>query len=231
MPNNLSGEFVLKPDTTQKPPEKMRPVETLAMEDVPAPTAAPKLNLSTPRQKPHFYSSLSYYPEGITFLNQDQDEEVVLLIRRDFITNLPWILSIILLIMAPPVVYVLAPFFIPALNVSQPLIFLSFSFYYLVVFGFTLLYFAIWYFNVGLVTNKRILDLDVPNILIKDVAEARLNTIADVSFNQTGTVRSFFDYGNVLVQVDTFHQNIEFDRAPNPNMIRKVIGDLVVNKP
>jgi len=115
--------------------------------------------------------------------------------------------------------------------VNQILILISASFYYTVLVTFALIYFTIWYFNVGLVTNKRVIDLDVANILVKETSEARLSSIADVTYTQVGGIRGIFDYGDVRILTETYEQNIEFDRAPNPNMIRKIIGDLLANKP
>ncbi|HMS22296.1 MAG TPA: hypothetical protein PKA38_00885 [Candidatus Levybacteria bacterium] len=182
-------------------------------------------------KKPKFYSSMSVYPDGVTFQNQEADEDVVLLVRRDFITNVPWTLSSILLLFVPPVIFFFAPIFFPAIIISPILLILSTLFYYLIVFAFILLNFAIWYFNVGIVTNKRAMDIDVPNILVKMISEARLPSIVDVSFTQAGGIRSFFDYGDIFIQTEGIHQNIEYDRAPNPNLVRKIIGELVVDKP
>lgn len=233
MPNPpLSGEFVLTPTSnTPKgpaPASASAPAETATM---PAPDPLTGIIHNHAHSKPKFYSSLCHYPEGFTFQNQEADEEVILLIRRDFITNVPWILAVIFTALIPPLLFLTVPIFFPAISVSQPLIFLSIAFFYVMLFTFALLYFTIWYFNVGIVTNKRVLDIDVPNILVKVVSEARLVNIVDVTFTQVGGIRSIFDYGNIDIQTEGLHQTIEFDRAPRPNMIRKIIGELLVNKP
>lgn len=226
----LKGEFVLnadKPATTPTPPTASDTAEAHGA----ASHSHHLLTHNHEHSKAKFYSSMSVYPENFTFQNQEADEEVVILIRRDFITNLPWIIAILLLFLAPPVLLVLGPIFFPAIQIAPTILGLIISFYYLVVFGFTLLNFAIWYFNVGIVTTKRAIDIDVPNILVKMISEARLPSIVDVSFTQVGGIRSFFDYGDIFLQTEGIHQNIEFDRAPSPNMIRKIIGELIVDKP
>lgn len=222
--NSLSGEFVLKPqEPAQKEPEsKALPPE--------AKQAAGQNIHGHIHTKPKFYSSLCHYPDGVTFQNQEADEEIVLLIRRDFITNVPWIVSVLLLGLVPPLLFITVPIFFPLILVTQPFITLAIAFYYVVLSAFTLLYFTLWYFNVGLVTNKRVIDLDVANILVKETSETRLNSISDITYTQIGGIRGIFDYGDVRVLTETYEQNIEFDRAPNPNMIRKVIGELLVDK-
>lgn len=224
MPDSkLQGEFVLQP----KPKEPTPPTEPIRQVE-PATQAA---HARHEKKNMHFFSSLGHYPKNVVFQNQEADEEVILVVRRDFITNLPWVLSMSILLLLPIFLAPLAPLFFPNLSVSLILIALTLAFYYLMVFSFSLLYFAIWYFNVGIITNKRIIDLDVPNILVRHLAEARLANIVDVSYSQVGGIRSIFDYGNVDLQTEGLQQNIEFDRAPDPNFIRKVIGELLVHKP
>lgn len=220
--NKLQGEFVLHKKADPTPPEEIKTSE-------PETVSTLKSAHNHERKSMRFFHSLGQYPSNVTFLNQEADEEVILVIRRDFITNLPWIISMAALGILPIFLFILFPIFLPAISVSPTLIFLSLSFYYLVVFGFTVLNFAIWYFNVAIVTNKRIIDLDVPNILVRHLSEARLSAIVDVSYSQVGGVRSFFDYGDVHAQTEALTQNIEFDRAPNPNLIRKIIGELIVD--
>ncbi len=226
MPNQpLSGEFVISPQPNNNSPEtNTTPTNSTAAN----PASSPQHNHE--HSKARFYSSLTLYPDGVTFQNQEVDEEVILLIRRDFITNVPWIISVLLLALVPPALFILVPIFFPVIQITQPFIALAIVFYYLVLFGFTVLYFTIWYFNVGLVTNKRVIDMDVANILVKETSEARLAAIADVTYTQVGSIRGLFDYGDVRVLTETYEQNLEFDRAPNPNMIRKIIGELLVNK-
>lgn len=217
--NNLKGEFIL---TT-------KPTSNATITTTPEAATIAQNGHNHKHTSMRFFHSLGQYPSNVTFLNQEADEEVILVIRRDFITNVPWIISVSALALLPILLFILFPIFLPAIAVSSTLIFLSLSFYYLVVFGFTVLYFAIWYFNVAIVTNKRIVDLDVPNILIRHLSEARLSAIVDISYSQVGGIRSFFDYGNVDAQTEALTQNIEFDRAPNPNLIRKIIGELIVD--
>ncbi len=223
--SKLAGEFVLKKEAsnTQEVPSQETPPENHS--------AKKSLHHIPEKRNMHFFSSLWHYPKNVVFQNQEADEDVVLVVRRDFITNLPWIISMILLFLLPIIIGPFIPFFFPNFSVSNALLVLTYSFYYVVVIGFTLLNFAIWYFNVGIITNKRIIDLDVPNILVRHLSEARLASIVDVSYSQVGGLRSYFDYGHVDLQTEALLQNIEFDRAPNPNFIRKVVGELIVNKP
>lgn len=199
---NLSGEFVLKEE-----------------------------NSPTNKSTAHFYSNLSLYPENVVFENQDEDEDVVLLVRRDLITNVPWIIAAIIFILIPPIISALQNLFTPFFTLSSTTVLIGTLFYYLIVSMFVLIQFALWYFNVGLVTTKRVLDFDVAGILFKEVSETKLNLIEDVTYSQTGAVRSVFDYGDVMIQTAGTESNFEFDRAPQPARIVRIIGDLIGGGP
>ena len=201
---NLSGEFVIRNEDPATPPHK---------------------------HSIHFYSSLGVNPDNVTFENQDEDEEIILLVRRDLITNVPWILVALILISIPPLIFFFNDLFSPFFQISAVTQVVAILFYYLIVLGFILVEFTIWYFNVGLVTNKRIIDLDVSGILFKHVSETKLNLIEDVSYAQIGAIRSIFNYGDVLVQTAATYANFEFDRAPEPARIVRIIAEMIGRKP
>lgn len=223
--NNLQGEFILKNNTppSPKPPTQKLETRMKSLHDIPLPKGV------TPHSKPHFYSAFSYYPEGVTIQDQEEDEEVILLVRQHFITNVPWILGFFLLGLLPPLFLLFGPLFIQ-ISLSLNLLFLTIVFYYLVLFSFTFLYFTIWYFNAGIITNKRLIDIDVHNILVRVLSEARLNSIQDITVTQVGGIRSIFNYGDVDVQTEGLKQNLEYYKVPKPNFVRTVIGNLVVHR-
>lgn len=205
---NLSGEFVLNSSNPLKIPD-----------------------ISPHKNSVHFYSSLGINPDNVVFENQEEDEEIILLIRRALITNVPWIATALILIFIPPLIFLFNDLFSPFFQISAPTQLAAILFYYLIVFGFILVEFTIWYFNVGLVTNKRIIDLDVSGILFKHASETKLNLIEDVSYSQIGAVRSIFNYGDVLVQTAATYANFEFDRAPEPARIVRITADMIGQKP
>ena len=209
----LSGEFVLK-----KPKENL-PEGKISQE---------KASLGT--TKAYFYSSLCLYPKNVKFENQETDEEVILLVRRALITNVPWIITTLILILIPLVIFIASELFSPFFKISASTQLVMLLFYYLAIIGFILVEFTIWYFNVGLVTNRRIIDLDVSGILFKHSAETRLELIEDVSYSQVGSVRSILNYGDVHMQTAGTISNFEFDRTPEPARVVRIIGSMIGGK-
>lgn len=212
---SLSGEFILE----------KKSAETSKLEEQTNKKEKPKLS----HNDLHFYSSYSERPQGIRFESQYQDEEILLLIRAAQITNLPWILVAILLIITPPLLLPLLPF-LPQLTLSAPIQMLILAFYYLLVSGFILVEFILWYFNAGFVTNTRIVDADIEGIIYKHVSEAKLDLIQDVSYTQIGAVRNLFNYGDIFIQTAGSLPNFEVLKAPKPAHIVHLIESLRVDK-
>ena len=165
----------------------------------------------------------------INFETQNPGEKIVLLLRRHFITNIKWILAVAILAILP-----LYWSKISELLKIQSLkfefldfpSFLLFTFYFLLIFGFALTSFLKWYFAVFLVTNKRVMDVDLIGFLYRNVSEAQLEEIQDVSHTQGGLWQILFDYGGVYVQTAGVKQNIEILKVPHPGKVHDVITDL-----
>lgn len=215
--STLQGEFILNGNNAEP--------ETLPEKSS---TQNPVTNSSSnilAQNPPHFYSSFSPNPIGLSFQDQEANEQILLLLRRHFITNVPWITATLLLIILP----VIFPFFLhnfPFPLPSQHTLLLLLASYYLFIFGFILINFTLWYFQAGLVTNIRVIDVDLSGILYRQISETGIHHIEDVSYKQAGFIRSLFNYGNVLVQTAGAEENIEYDRVPRPSKVAEIIGDL-----
>jgi hypothetical protein len=176
----------------------------------------------------HLFTSFCKYPGGVSFQNQDQGEKILLFIRRAFITNIKWFIFGLFLILVPII------FIIPNGVATSPLSFLPWRynllfliFYYLLVSTYLYINFITWYFNISLVTNRRIFDVDYTGLVFKDVAATKISLVQDVSYMQIGVARNFFDYGDVLVQTAGTLENFRFESAPQPEKIVHVIEALI----
>lgn len=179
--------------------------------------------IESPRMKPkNPLAAYLYKPNGIHFESKKKEEEVILLLRRHWITNLSWIVVAFVMAFAPVFL-----FSFPILNFLP----INFQFvalvgWYLLVTAFVLENFLIWYFNVSIITNERIVDIDFYSLLYKKVSEAEIYRIEDVSYQIGGIFRTFFDYGDVYVQTAAEVPNFEFAAVPNPDGVVKVIQTL-----
>jgi len=218
--------FVAQPkekDTTV--PEMPYVLEKQERPDKPIPIIQPPIDIRTPV---HLFSAFKKNPDGITFRDQEGEETVLLFIRHSFITNVRWILLGIFLVILPLLILLALGSFQNTLpSLSGKYYFLIGVFYYLFVAAFFYINFITWHFNIALVTNKRIIDINFSNLVYKDIAATKLNLVQDVSFAQVGAIRTFFDYGDVLVQTAGTLDNFTFESAPQPENIVHIIEGLI----
>ena len=175
----------------------------------------------------HLFSSFCLNPRGIHFKNQEHDEKILLFLRRDLITNFTWLVTTIALLSIPILSFPFVDFSKPISIFPIKYIIIFILFYYLLVFTYIYVNFITWYFNIGLITNIRVMDVDFSNLIYKNIAATKITLIQDISFTQGGVFRTFFDYGDVFVQTSGTLENIEFDATPKPENTVHVIEDLI----
>ncbi len=167
-------------------------------------------------------ASYFYYPDSVDFLNKDPEETVVLLVRRHPITNIPWIAMAFALIIAPGFVSVF-PFFEGIPGNFQ----IVFSIvWYMITIAFILEKFLTWFFNVNIITDERIIDVDFINLVYRDISDADIDQIQDVTARVGGSIRTLFNYGDVVIQTAAEVPEIKFEAVPHPDQITKLLHEL-----
>jgi uncharacterized membrane protein YdbT with pleckstrin-like domain len=166
-------------------------------------------------------------PMGLRFETQEEEEKVILFLRQHIIVNVPWILITILLIIAPTVIFPKL-FDVLRLNLTLPsgYYFIGTIFWYLATFGFALASFIGWFFNIYIVTNERIVDIDFYYLLYKKFSEAELTKIQDISFTSGGILAAIFNFGNVTIETAGEMPNIQFEAIPFPEKAVETIRSL-----
>lgn len=174
------------------------------------------------------------HPLNTFFEVQDPHEKIKLLLRRHVITNVPWLVVTATLIALPFILVELADAILAAfpmldflLNLTNAQVGLLQLLYFLAVFYFALMQFASWFFNVLLVTNERILDLDFRFPAHRNTAEAQLEEVQDVRHTQSGFLAVLFDLGDIFIQTAGERQDIELRRVPKPGEVHDLITNLV----
>lgn len=180
----------------------------------------------------HRFASFCTRPSNISFENQEEDEEILLFLRRHFITNVPWIALAVFLVIIPPLLAVVFSMVnIIAFSVPDGFILITTLFYYLAIIMYIFVEFISWFYDIGIVTQKRVIDLDYSDIIHHDVAVTKLNLVQDINYNQTGLLRSFFNFGNVLIQTAGNNPNFDFLGIPKPGSAVHLIQDLIGKGP
>jgi uncharacterized membrane protein YdbT with pleckstrin-like domain len=168
-------------------------------------------------------SSFWYMPKNIDFETKDQREEVVLLLRRHPITNIGWIIIFVLMLFAPAV---LGSF--PILGfMPDRFQFMAVVAWYLITTAYFLENFLDWFFNVNIITDERVMDFDFSNLIYKQVSDAKLDKIQDISYKMGGAVRTIFNYGDVVIQTASEIPNFEFEAVPRPDKVVEIMQYLI----
>lgn len=212
------------PDIFINPPEEKKEVQASSPGKF-----EPEPKFARHKAPGHSHNPLAaycYLPDKVNFETQENEEKVILLLRQHPITLLPKLAIAILLILAPSI-----------LSVFPILDFLPSNFqlisvlgWYLITTAFVLESFLTWFFNVYLVTDERIIDIDFYNLIYKEVSDANIDKIQDVTYKMGGVVRTVFNYGDILIQTASEVPNFEFLAVPMPDKVARVLQDLRIEE-
>lgn len=184
--------------------------------------AAPS-RVSLPPPSGGTFSSFLSRPDWVSFDTEEEGERVILILRKHGITNLPWIVTAMVMMLAPFVLFAfpVLSFFPPGFRV------VGVVFWYLVTGAFVFENFLNWFYNIFIVTDRRIIDVDFASLTYRQLAQCHVNQIENITFNQGGFARTMFNYGSVLVQTAAEIENIEFEDVPDPDRVTKIIDSLI----
>lgn len=213
-------DIFISPEEEAKKEEQAPPVSYVSR---------PKRKVSVEKLYGHTHNPLTayaYLPERVNFETKEKEEKVVLLLRRHLITNVRWLLVAAVMGIAPLVISLFLKFdFVPA---GFRLI--GILSWYLITFAYILENFLNWFFNIYIVTDERIVDIDFLNLIYKEVSDANIDKIQDVTYKMGGVTRSMFNYGDVLIQTASEVPNFEFLAVPAPDKIAKILQDLRIEE-
>ncbi len=163
--------------------------------------------------------------------NQLKNEEVILVLRRDFVIFFFIILRYLLLAILPIfakifIIDFIFPHIVDTDEGVAVLTLLAFG-YYLYIWLFFYRAFLDYYLDVWIVTNQRILNIELEDLFNRTVAEQKLNRIQDITTEQKGFLPHFFNYGNVYIQTAGTIQRFVFEEVSNPNKVAHQIHKLI----
>lgn len=171
-------------------------------------------------------SAYCHYPANVKFVGTDEHEVIILLLRKHWLTNLSWIVTGIVLTVVPiPFVY------FPILNfLPERFLIITILFWYLVTMAFVLEKFLSWFFNVYIVTDERVFDVDFYNLVDRDISDANIGDIQDVTSAIRGAIRTAFDYGDIFIQTSAEIPEIDFEAVPHPDQVAKILRGLRIEE-
>lgn len=178
------------------------------------------------------WRSLAACPMDTKFEAQHDNEQVLLLMRKHPVTNLWW--------MALTAMFVGVPLFwgeFPLISGVSVLVRLSLVvFWYLGLAFFAIQNILLWFYNIYIVTDERVIDVDFFGLLYKNINATQIRKIQDVNYSQVGILSSMFNFGSVVIQTASEQRSADvreeasaftFAAVSNPDRVAKVIGELM----
>lgn len=156
------------------------------------------------------------------FESQMANEPVLLLLRAHPVTQVPWLINGFLLFV---LLVLLNQLFSSALTSAQVL-YINIS-AVVFIFGYYWFKFLSYFFNAGIITPLRVVDIDFHAVIYKEVTEAQLKNVEDITAKSGGYAASLFNFGDVFVQTAGSLVNIEFHRIPRPGDVVKIINSQI----
>ena len=110
-------------------------------------------------------------------------------------------------------------------DIANPIILFVglFQLFILVIFLVAILDF---YYDIIIVTDRRMVDIDQEQLLFRSISELNLEDVEDVNSSVGGFLQTFFSYGTITVQTAGEHENFIAKNFRNPREIASIISDL-----
>ncbi|HEX7456148.1 MAG TPA: PH domain-containing protein [Candidatus Nanoarchaeia archaeon] len=157
------------------------------------------------------------HASNVRFEGEEAGEETLFVLRAHPITNLGWILTTAVVLILPIVVSILLLFLrVKTIPLSIPTMVLGMLVWFLMILGVAFQQFVRWYFNLYILTNKRIVDIDFFGLFHRRVSQCTLESIQDVTYTKAGILHNFLDYGDLHLQTAATQAHFDFISIPDP---------------
>lgn len=163
-------------------------------------------------------------------ISLSENEEIEDIIHHHWLTFMPTLVKILIL----PVSILVLTFFISFNSLwvllDSPFLAYATLTVFLIWATFSFYHWYIWYFDLVILTNKRIVIMEQKSMFEKIIIEARLEKIQDMTINIKGVLPVLFKFGSIKVQTASEENNIILKKIPYPQEVQKNILRLKENK-
>ncbi len=158
------------------------------------------------------------------FLELKSYEHVQYVLRRHWFTFLPKIVLFLVLIAIPLLVHAMIANIYPQIfegDIAFTLSILLMSCYYLGIILFFYTQFIVFYLDMWVVTNDRIVDIEQIGLFSRTISELDLFRIQDVTSDVHGFFATLLKYGVVTIKTASNNIHIVFKDVSHPDLIRE----------
>ena len=161
-------------------------------------------------------------PKRVKFETQEAKEIILLLLRQHWATQVSWMVTASLMLLMP-----ISLIWIPLISfMPSGFQVIAISIWYLLIIAFVYEKFITWFYHVFIITDERVIDVDFYNLLYKEVSEAKIDNIEDVTYRQGGVARAMLNYGDVEIQTAGEKQEFKIENVSEPHKVAKILNEL-----
>ncbi len=156
------------------------------------------------------------------FQGQHENEQILMVIHRHWFNILVHLGSIVILSVVLLGSISFLPTLFPEAATGQNLFFFSFAqntlLLFLWLFGF--LVWIDYYFDVWIITNERIVNIEQKGLFTRHISELRFSRIQDVTSSVSGLVPTMLNFGDVYVQTAAEEERFVFRQVADPFAVK-----------
>jgi uncharacterized membrane protein YdbT with pleckstrin-like domain len=166
------------------------------------------------------------------FSGQKEGEQIILIVRRHWFNIFQNLFSIFVMVIMLFASYTFIPALFPIFNTPEfngLFMFLENLFALMI----WILFFLVWidyYFDVWIITNCRVVNVDQKGLFSREVSEVELEKIQDITTEVLGIIPTFMNFGDVYIQTAGKMERFSFEDVPDPYGIKDIIMNLQKNK-
>ncbi len=161
-----------------------------------------------------------------TDLTIGPDEQIYRAYRRHWADLLVYVVMGLLFTVPPILAVIYMNNLVEPDSAILAAIWLLLGIYFCLVASFLFMEWLFWYFDVWIVTNERLIDIELINLFRKQVSELHVSQIQDVRAEQSGVLATFFNFGNVVCQTAGVTNFFTLRNIPRPEEASGLILDL-----
>lgn len=95
----------------------------------------------------------------------------------------------------------------------------------LIAFSYGFYYFLIWFYDVYIITNRRVVLVNQKSLFSREFVETDLDKVHDVTYSVKGIFATIFKYGTVTIRTST-GLTLELTDLSDPDEIQEMITNL-----
>lgn len=170
-----------------------------------------------------------HIPQAV-FPNQRNDERIFVIARRHYVDFIFFAAAIIILGFVPIILffatYSTSMSFMSVGVYVRDFFILGALAYYLTLTVLFLTTWIIYYYNIFIVSDERVVEIVQKGLFSREVNELSFEQVVDVSSETKGFLNTLFDAGEIEIQTAGPERNFVFRRISRPHIIVEILIDL-----